>query len=235
MILGGLQKTSLVDFPGRVACTVFTVGCNFRCPYCHNKDLVDIDESKLEMISEESFFEFLKKREKILDGVCITGGEPTLQKDLGLFLKKIKDLGLEVKVDSNGTNPLVIKNLCKKDLVDFLAIDYKTEWNKYSELVGVDLVEKVKDTFEFLMGWDKEWEIRTTVVPGVHDVDLLKKMGEGLLTISKGNKKLRWYLQKFLPSNCLDEKFLKIETWSDEEFEEMFKKVRKEFDFVRLR
>jgi pyruvate formate lyase activating enzyme len=235
MILGGLQKTSLVDFPGRVVCTVFTIGCNFRCPYCHNRDLVKVDESKLELIKEEVFFKFLEKRKNILDGVCITGGEPTLQKDLLGFCRKIKGWGLLVKVDSNGTNPEILKKLYKDNLVDFVALDYKIEWNKYADLVKTDLVKKVKRSFELVMRSGEEFEIRTTVVPGVHDVKILTKMGEDLIKISKGNKRLVWFLQNFFPNNCLDEKFMKVKPWDKEEFEKKFGQLRKQFPFVRLR
>ena len=114
MLIGGLQKTTLIDFPGRVACTVFTIGCNFRCPFCHNKDLITLQDHKnkgLKRIKEKEFFEFLNKRKKILDGVCITGGEPCINQDLPQFCKKIKDLGLEVKVDTNGSRHEMIKKL----------------------------------------------------------------------------------------------------------------------------
>lgn len=138
MIIGGLQKTTLIDFPGRVGCTVFLVGCNFRCPFCHNKDLVtftNFKQSGLQEISEQSFFEFLGKRKKILDGVCITGGEPLINQDLPSFCQKIKNLSLQVKLDTNGSQPERLKNLIEKKLVDFVALDLKTSFENYSKLV----------------------------------------------------------------------------------------------------
>ena len=135
MRITGLIKTTLLDFPGKVACTVFTGGCNFRCPFCHNASLVTHMDD--ETISEEDFFSFLEKRLGILDGVCISGGEPTLQPDLYGFVKKIKDMGYAVKLDTNGYRPDVLKKLCNDGLVDYVAMDIKSSIENYSSICGV--------------------------------------------------------------------------------------------------
>ena len=127
MVIGGLQKLTLLDFPERVACTVFTYGCNLRCPYCHNASLV---VEKPILIKEDEFFSFLNKRVGILDGVCVSGGEPLLNKDIGTFLKKIKDLGYKVKLDTNGTNPKLLEELIDENLVDYVAMDVKNSLSK---------------------------------------------------------------------------------------------------------
>jgi len=227
--------STLVDFPGRIACTVFTVGCNFRCPFCHNKDLVEVDKSRLEIIKEKDFFEFLKKRKKVLEGVCITGGEPTLQKDLFVFCEKIKKTGLDLKLDTNGSNPKIVKKLIKKKMVDCVAIDFKTEWNSYSGLARVRVdVEKVQETMKYVMRSAPEYCIRTTHVPTIHSDAVLEKMAVWLLNTSKKNSGLIWVLQKFKPNNCLDTDYEKIEAWSDEKMEKMVKRLRRKFGFVKL-
>jgi len=134
MIIGGLQKTTLADYPGKVVCTIFTVGCNFVCPFCHNKDLLSqksFEKSDYQRIAEKEFFAFLESRKNILDGVCITGGEPTLQPDLISFCQKIKDKNLLIKLDTNGSRPEVIADLIAADLVDFIAMDIKSSFPKY--------------------------------------------------------------------------------------------------------
>jgi len=223
MLLGGLQKTTLIDFPGRVACTVFTIGCNFCCSFCHNKDLVSLKsfkKAKLKVISEDYFFEFLKKRKKILDGVCITGGEPTIWKDLADFCEKIKDLGFEVKLDTNGSNPKMLKELIEKKLVDFIAMDIKTKLSAPIESIKLILQSGL------------EYEFRTTVVPGIHD----KK---NLVCLAKQLKKLKtdfnWILQRFQPKNCLDPAFLKIKPYNSREMKAILADVCKWLPKTKIR
>jgi pyruvate formate lyase activating enzyme len=168
MVIKGLQKLTLLDFPGKMACTVFTAGCNFRCPFCHNASLVtSIDD---ERISEEEFFAFLKKRQGILEGVCVTGGEPTLQPDLADFLKKIKDLGYAIKLDTNGYRPDVLKKVVNDGLVDYVAMDIKNSKEKYGITAGLDCfdISKIEESVDFLKGGDCPYEFRTTVVKELH-------------------------------------------------------------------
>ena len=210
MIFGGLQKTTLIDFPGRIACTVFTVGCNFRCGFCHNPELVLMNRvKKEEWIEEKEINEFLKKRKGVLDGVCITGGEPTMQVDLEEWIEKVVKMGLEVKLDTNGSNYGVVEKLMKKRLVSMWAIDYKAEWDGYEEAVSKKIdVDQVKKSIELMMRKGKEWELRTTIVPGIHDEKRLERMrGELEELVKKTGKAIEWVWQRFLPGKCLDERF----------------------------
>ena len=236
MILGGLQKTTLVDFPGRVACTVFTVGCNFRCPFCHNKDLVTqrlFKKSGIKPILEDYFFDFLEKRRKILDGVCITGGEPTIWKDLPNFCQKIKDLGLEVKLDSNGSNPNVLKNLIDKKLIDFIAMDVKTAFKEYSKAVNVKTrISNIKSSIKLISQSGLEYEFRTTVVPGIHDEKAMVNLAKDLKKISK---KCRIYIQSFRPKNCLNPEYLKIKPYNDNQIKKILLAVQKVLPKAELR
>jgi len=172
MLLGGLQKMTLIDYPGKIAATVFTVGCNFRCPFCHNPELVlssrftvSADDDSL----EKEFFEFLKTRQGKLDGVCITGGEPTLQSDLVEFMTRIKELGFAVKLDSNGTRPDILKIVIDKKIVDYLAMDIKSDLINYEKVcqTKVDL-ERIKTSVDLIKNSGVNYEFRTTVVPGLH-------------------------------------------------------------------
>jgi len=227
MLLGGLQKTSLIDFPGRVACTVFTIGCNFRCPFCHNKDLVSLKEfrkSKLELLKEEDFFRFLEKRKGVLDGVCITGGEPTLQKDLLEFCQKIKDLGLKVKLDTNGSQPEVLKKLMGEGVVDFIAMDVKIHFSAYDKAAGVKVqAEKIKKSIELILKSGLEYELRTTIVPGVHDQAGLVRLAREL---KKLNNEFVWVWQQFRAKNCLDPVYLKKKPYREEKIRGFLREVK---------
>lgn len=198
MKLIGLQKMTVLDFPGRVACIVFTFGCNFRCPFCHNASLVTGDgESD---VTEEEFFSFLKKRQGLLDGVCVTGGEPLLQKDIEDFLSKIKELGYQVKLDTNGMFPEKLKKVVKAGLVDYVAMDIKNSPEYYSVTAGKEDVDlsKIKESVDFLIqeaGID--YEFRTTVVAEFHTESAFDDIGE----LIKGAK--NYYLQSFVDSGDL--------------------------------
>ncbi len=169
MKIRGLQKTTLLDFPERVAATVFLGGCNFRCPFCHNADLLEADSG--EEISEEELLDFLKKRAGILDGVCITGGEPTLwPREVSELMRSIRRLGLEVKLDTNGYRPHVLKELCAEGLVDYVAMDIKAGRPNYPKVCGVPSLrlEAVEESAAFLMEGRTPYEFRTTAVKGLH-------------------------------------------------------------------
>jgi len=198
MRLGGLQKLTLLDYPGLVACTVFTVGCNMRCPFCQNASLVNrIEEENL--LSEEEFFSFLKKRQGILDGVCITGGEPTLQPDLKEFIAKIKSMGYKVKLDTNGSFPDKVKEILDSGNVDFVAMDLKNTLDRYAETVGVPGFDtsKIVESIRIIKESGVEYEFRTTVVSPLHrpeDFGKLAKLVEG---------SPRYFLQNFVDSGDL--------------------------------
>lgn len=215
MRLGGLQKTSLIDYPGKVCAIVFTIGCNFHCPYCHNPELVD---ETAEEISEDNFFSFLTSRVELLDAVTITGGEPTLHDDLPLFIRRIKQLGFLVKLDSNGTNPAMLRELINTKLVDYVAMDIKSPLRKYSETVArpVDL-ERMKESVSFLIENRVPYEFRTTVVKALLPPEDFPEIGELIRDADA------YYLQKFIPTKLLNPAFLKKVTYTDEEFEELRK------------
>ncbi|TSC53635.1 MAG: pyruvate formate lyase activating enzyme [Parcubacteria group bacterium LiPW_39] len=169
MLLGGLQKLTLIDYPGKIAATVFTVGCNFDCPFCHNPELVDPQKIKKQpRIAEKYFFEFLDDRRGMLEGVCITGGEPTLQPDLPDFISQIKNLGFLVKLDTNGTNPTMLEKLLAANLVDFVAMDIKAPLEKYKKVAGKNVsLENIQRSVE-LTRRAPDYEFRTTVLPALH-------------------------------------------------------------------
>jgi len=228
VIFGGLQKTTLIDFPGRVACTVFTVGCNFRCGFCHNPELVIPKEfRKNEWIDEKEIDEFLKKRKGMLDGVCITGGEPTMQVDLERWIEKVVKMGLEAKLDTNGSDAKKVKRLMDRGLVSYWAIDFKSEWEAYGKVVGKKIdVEQVKKSIELMMKEGKEWELRTTIVPGIHNEERLVKMKKELEELAeKTGKEVGWVWQRFLPGKCLSKEFDEREAMEWLEIEEMKRKV----------
>ena len=188
----GLQKLTLLDYPGNMACTVFTGGCNFRCPFCHNRSLVFLNENDSE-ISEDEIMDYLRNRNKILDGVCITGGEPTLYKGIGNFISQVRELGLKVKLDTNGSNFEMMKQLVEQGMVDYIAMDLKNCPDKYPMTVGLESYDlsDVKRSVAYLLEDHIDYEFRTTVVEQFHEVDDFKKIGEWI----KGAK--RYYLQNF--------------------------------------
>lgn len=178
MIIAGFQKLTLIDYPGHIATTVFTVGCSFRCPFCHNPELVGNDKYNIAHVDnqEKDFFQFLKTRKGKLEGVCITGGEPTIQPDIIDFIKKIKKMGFLVKLDSNGTRPDVLRKVIKEKLVDFISMDIKNSPEKYDHTTGVKGdIERIKLSVELIMSSGLPYEFRTTVVPGLHtERDIIK-------------------------------------------------------------
>lgn len=195
MLISGLQKLTLLDFPGRVACTVFTGGCNFRCPFCHNAPLV-LPERMAHDSSEEAVLAFLRKRQGVLDGVAVTGGEPLLHKDIGAFLEKVRKLGYSVKLDTNGSFPDRLIELVRAGLVDRVAMDIKNSPALYGDTIGLpgfelSAVERSKD---FLLGGEVDYEFRTTVVKGLHTAESVAESAKWI----QGAKE--YYLQQFKDS-----------------------------------
>ncbi len=227
MIIKGLQKTTLLDFPGKVACTVFTGGCNFRCPFCHNATLV-LDPAGVESINEDDFFSYINKRKGILDGVCITGGEPLMQKGIVDFIKKIKDTGLLVKLDTNGAYPEVLKELLDKNLIDYVAMDMKNSFEKYALTVGLDsFPEKIKESIGIIMSSGVQYEFRTTVVKELHtaeDIDTLSRSISGAE---------RYFLQKFTDSGDIMEDG--YSSYTDAEMEKLLDIAKKWIPNASLR
>ena len=199
MLIKGLQKLTLLDFPDKMACTVFTFGCNFRCPFCHNASLVLSERADDTSISEEELFSFLKKRKGILQGVCVTGGEPTLMPDLAAFLAKIKDMGYAVKLDTNGARPAVLRALVEAGLVDYVAMDVKNSLPRYGETVGIPELDTapIEESMDYLMAGHVPFEFRTTLVRGLHTAEDIRAIGERL----RGEE--RFFLQTFEDSGDL--------------------------------
>lgn len=195
MLISGLQKLTLLDYPGRVACTVFTGGCNFRCPFCHNASLV-LPEQLVQDTNEEEVLSFLKKRVGVLDGVAVTGGEPLLHKDIGAFLAKVKALGYSVKLDTNGSFPELLMELVRDGLVDRVAMDIKNSPELYARTAGLEKpdMEAVERSKNFLLEGSVDYEFRTTVVKGLHSLESLREAARWI----QGAKE--YYLQQFKDS-----------------------------------
>ena len=202
MIIKGLQKITLLDFPGKVACTVFTAGCNFRCPFCHNASLV-VRAGEVDEISSESFFNYISKRKGILDGVCITGGEPLLSVGIEDFIREIKAMGFLVKLDTNGAYPDKLEALLDEGLVDYVAMDIKNSKEKYALTAGLkDFPAEIERSIKIIMDKTPDYEFRTTVVRELHNTQDIVKIAEWL----KGAK--HYYLQTYVDSgDILSEEF----------------------------
>ena len=197
MKIVGIQKLTLLDYPGKVACTVFLGGCNFRCPYCHNAELLGDEEP---VMTVEELLAFLKKRRGILDGVCITGGEPTIHKELPELIRGIRELGFSVKLDTNGYRPEVLGRLLVEGLVDYVAMDLKNGPDSYGETVGlpgVDL-ERIRESVGLLCRSGIEFEFRTTVAKPLHSGETLTSMANWLLEVTKGRGVHRLFVQPFV-------------------------------------
>ena len=188
----GLQKLTLLDYPGNMAATVVTGGYNFRCPFCHNRSLVFLNENDSE-IANEDIFDFLKSRNKILDGVCITGGEPLLHKGITAFIKRVRDLGLKVKLDTNGSNFEALRKLIDEKLVDYVAMDIKNSPEKYAMTIGLENYDlsEIEKSKNYLLENHVDYEFRTTIVREFHEPEDLRKIGEWI----RGAK--HYYLQNF--------------------------------------
>lgn len=198
MVIQGFQKLTLLDYPGKMACTVFTSGCNLRCPFCHNSRLVITPSSESEF-SVEEILSYLKKRQGILDGVAITGGEPLLHNDIDNFIEKVRKLGFSIKLDTNGTFPDRLKELVGRGLIDYVAMDIKNSPEGYPETVGIGGydITKIKESIAFLLEGNVDYEFRTTVVRELHSVFSI----EGIGKMIEGAK--RHYIQAFVDSGEL--------------------------------
>ena len=199
MYFHGLEKLSLVDYDGKVAATIFTGGCNFRCSFCHNSPLV-LNANELPLIDEEEILSYLKMRKGILEGLCISGGEPTLNKELPTFIEKVKNIGYSVKLDTNGTNPKMVKSLYSNGLCDYFAMDIKNDKENYAKIIGFDTFDtkNVQETIDFFLSLGKDYEFRTTLIKEFHDKDNIVEIGKWI----KGANK--YFLQKFKDSeSCI--------------------------------
>lgn len=208
---------------------MFTQGCNFRCGYCHNPELLGMNIPKT-CIPKEEFLNFLKTRQGKLDGIVITGGEPTLQKDLYDFVNEVKTLGFEIKLDTNGTNPDILEKLLKENMLDYVAMDIKAPLEKYDEITGTKCnIQNIKKSIELIMNSHINYEFRTTVLKNQLTFEDFEKIG----SLLDGAKK--YYLQKFVASKIYDKKLQNAQTYSNEEFHEICEKLRKNIHFVDFR
>ena len=228
MKIYGLQKLTLLDYPEKVACTVFTGGCNLRCPFCHNASLV-VDTRYVEEISNEELFGYLKKRHGLLDGICVTGGEPLLHPDLADFLRDVHEIGYSVKLDTNGSFPVQLGEIVGEGLVDYVAMDVKSSPEHYPEAVGITDFDfsAVRQSMDFLLAGHVDYEFRTTVVKGLHSEEILR----GAALSIKGAK--RYFLQKFVDSGDLIGSGMSA--FSDDEMKEFLKVVSPYVKYAALR
>jgi len=228
MTFGGLEKFTLIDYPGKIACVAYTIGCNFRCPYCHNPELVD--ETVEARITEKELFDFLGERTHMLEGVVITGGEPTMHEDLPSVMERVKSLGYLVKLDTNGTNPVMLHQVVEGGLADYVAMDIKSPMRKYSATVArpVD-IEAIQSSIDFLLSSPVEYEFRTTVIKGMQLPEDIDEIGKEI----KGAR--RYFLQKFIPTKILNPQFIKKTTYSDKEFEGFRKKLQNYVNYCAIR
>jgi pyruvate formate lyase activating enzyme len=232
MKLGGFQKLTLIDYPGKLATTVFTVGCSFRCPFCHNPELVMHGTLGMEQGTkiEKDFFDFLKKRKGKLEGVCITGGEPTIQPDIIEFIKKIKKSGYLVKLDTNGSRPDVLKKILDEKLADYVAMDIKNIPEKYGKATGTKVdIERIKLSVDLLRQGKTEYEFRTTVVPGLHTYQDFKILGQWLSGLPA------FYIQRYREEKILDPSLKKITRRKKIDLQKIKKITEKYFKKVAVR
>jgi pyruvate formate lyase activating enzyme len=224
VFIGALQKTTLTDFPGKVACIVFLVNCNFKCKFCYNKELTShkfFKKSKRELVEENYFFDYLESKKKMLDGVVITGGEPTVTPGLHNFIKKIKSKGFAVKLDTNGTNPQILKKLFSENLLDYVAMDVKAPFSKYQEITQSKIAPEVLlESIDLIRASGVAHEFRTTLYPKLTKSDLLE--------ISHLIPKEKWLLQQFQPAQSLDPKIRKQKALKLSEIKEFISEVKNE-------
>lgn len=238
MIIGGLQKLTLLDYPEHLAAIIFTQGCNLRCHFCYNPKLVvpqlvapAKNGAGHSLINEDGLFGFLRERQKKLDAIVITGGEPTLHSDLPEFIKKIKELGYLVKLDTNGTNPKMLENLLNARLIDYLAMDLKAPLEKYNLVTGVKApLNNIRKSIKMIIASGLPYEFRTTVLPEFHQTEDIEKMGELIKNTDK------WYLQKFQSNpDLVDEKFKGKKSYKDNDMDKLRQIAAKYVKFCEVR
>ena len=238
MFIGGFQKFTMLDYPEKIAATVFTSGCNFRCPFCHNPELVD---PKLinykDNIKEEDVLKFLKSRRGDLDGICITGGEPTLQLGLKEFIGRIKKMGFSIKLDTNASHFSVVSDLINSDLVDYWAIDIKTSPEKYKMMTKKGgVIENIEESIKLITNSRSELELRTTVVPGYVNLEDVDALIDWINVIDENifPKLFRYSIQDFKPENTLHNKFKDVSLYPREYLEKIVRKLEKHCENVTI-
>ena len=228
MIIDGFEKLTLLDYPGNIACIIFTRGCNLNCPFCHNSALIPCSNSPGE-IEESEIFEYLEKRKNIIEGVCITGGEPLLQHDIKEFIKKIKAMNFKVKLDSNGSNYIKLKELMEENLVDYIAMDIKNIFEEYNDTSGVKNldIENIKKSINLIKKSKIEHEFRTTIVKEYHNNEKIDKL---LKIVGKDSK---YYLQNFMNNDNVVNK--NLTSFTTVELEELTNTLLKNYSNAEIR
>ena len=204
-LCGGIEKFSLVDYEGKLATTIFLNGCNFRCPWCHNSSLISFEGEKLDL---DNLYDYLNKRKNVLEAVCISGGEPTLNPYIIPLLENIKKIGYNIKLDTNGSNPDVLETLIKNNLIDYIAMDIKNDEFNYPTTIGLDNINfnNIKKSIKLIMNSNLDYEFRTTLVKELHNEESIKNIAN----LIKGANK--YYLQKFiLRESCLNQSFTEVD------------------------
>ena len=231
MKIGGFQKLTLIDYPGRIAATVFLTGCNFRCPFCYSSELVLPEKIKNQpKISEKEFFNHLKERKELIEGIVLCGGEPTISKGLTPLIKKIKKMGFSVKLDTNGSDPKLLKTLIDKKLVDYIAMDIKGPKERYNNFSGTKAdVKKIQKSIDILKEGKVDSEFRSTIVPTLHKREDVIEMAKWI----RGAK--RHYLQNFRSEKTIDPKFEKIKPYPQEYLLEIQKAISPFFEICQVR
>ncbi|GAB6100098.1 anaerobic ribonucleoside-triphosphate reductase activating protein [Halanaerocella petrolearia] len=222
MKIAGVQKTTLIDYPEQIASIIFTQGCNLKCPYCHNPNLISKPEIKTEYLPLEQLWKFLDNRKDLIDGVCITGGEPTLQPNLEELIKDIRNYGLKIKLDTNGSRPKVLKKLIDQNLIDYIAMDIKGPLDKYNKFTDRSITDQIITSINLIKDSNLNYEFRTTVVPSLHDTDDIKKIGK---LITNANY---YYIQNFRSANTLDPKLQEKQGFPPAKLEE-FKQIAEDY------
>ncbi len=233
MKIGGLQKVTLVDYPGRIACTIFLSGCNFRCPFCYSKELVIPEETENHPeISYDRLLDFLENKKGLIEACVICGGEPTIHgEELLNLCREIKDMGFLVKLDTNGSNPEVIRKLVKDKLVDYIAMDIKAPFDKYEMAAGVKIdIDKIKESIDFIKNSGIDYEFRTTIVPGIHSKEDIVRMAKNISPAKK------YFLQKFRgEKGTINPEFNDVKPYDDEFMGEAGKEISEYFEFFKIR
>jgi len=222
-IIDGFDKLTLLNYPDKVACTIFTKGCNFKCPFCHNSSLISLDK---ENDKYKEVISYLNKRKGILDGVCITGGEPLIHKSTKELIKEIKSMGFLVKLDTNGSNPVMLKELIDENLIDYVAMDIKNTFDKYEMTIGCKTnIDNIKKSIDIIESSNIDYEFRTTIVKELHTFDDIKGI------VSMLNEKSKYYIQNFRNSDGVLNK--NLNGFTKEELENLQKEINNENVYFR--
>ena len=237
MQIGGVQKVSLIDWPGKISAVVFLAGCNFRCPFCHNPELVESRiYASMPRISRMDFFKFLKSRKGLLEGVSVTGGEPTINSDLLEFFEEIKKAGFLVKLDTNVSNSEMIKKLIDRKLIDYFAIDIKSSPEKYEKVSGVKInIKNIEKCLNIIQKSEIPFELKTTIVPSLINEEEIKKIKKWLENLGILEKAKIYAIQQFRPDKTLDKSFEKIKPYSDENLKSFAKIMMQSVKKVEIR